>query len=108
MKVRRFSLYAIFFAATIIAELTHEGAPGGFWFCNQPNWNGQCKWIPPSKECTTLAFSSLDERPNSIGPDWGGYCILYDKQGCTGDIVEVVPGNRLVSRACASYLITCV
>jgi hypothetical protein len=96
MEVRHSPLYAIFFVATIVAEVTHKGLPGGFWFCNQPNWEGQCKWIPPFEGCMTLAFNSLDERPNSIGPDWGGYCILYRDQGCIGDIVEAVPGNRLV------------
>jgi hypothetical protein len=93
MKLQRSFFYLGFFAISIATRTDREGLPGGLWLCNQPNWKGNCTWYPPFNECRTLATSNLDERPNSAGPDWGGYCVFFQHEDCRGDIVEVLPGN---------------
>lgn len=69
------------------------GRPGGVYICPGPNFTPtatqQCKWWPPpaaADETVCISYKKelgLDlSRPQSIGPDPGGYCLLYQEPDC--------------------------
>jgi len=69
------------------------GRPGGVYICPGPNFTPSatqtCKWWPPPAAADeTVCISYQKEiglalsRPQSIGPDPGGYCLLYQEPDC--------------------------
>jgi hypothetical protein len=68
------------------------GRPGGVYTCPginfTPSATEQCKWWAPPQAGRTTCISFQKElglplsRPQSIGPDPGGYCILFQEPDC--------------------------
>lgn len=74
-------------------NLTNRGLPGAFYLCTSPNWEEPCNWFPPNGGCQIAGTGK--QKPRSIGPDPGGYCILYSDIDCAGPEIErlVFPGK---------------
>lgn len=96
-----FSLSPLFLFTTALAHPSPSpplapriGVPGGLYLCAGPRWT-QCQaWMPPVEagRCHELAAGSV---VGSLGPDPGGYCVLYWGYGCeakTAFKVVVFPG----------------
>ena len=60
--------------------LQKRGLPGAVYLCTDQNFRGECGWTPPSPGCHISGTG--EDAPESIGPDPGGYCILYKNQKC--------------------------
>lgn len=49
------------------------------------------------EECVNYPHISAEDvniSPNSVGPDWGGYCQIFGKTNCEGLIRNIeFPGN---------------
>ncbi|KAF2877112.1 hypothetical protein BDV95DRAFT_138923 [Massariosphaeria phaeospora] len=69
-------------------QLHRRGLPGAVYICTSPNFRGDCGWVAPSDSCRIPGTGS--KAPQSIGPDPGGYCILYEKATCAGKEVQTV------------------
>ncbi|KAF2242897.1 hypothetical protein BU26DRAFT_570325 [Trematosphaeria pertusa] len=75
------AILALLLSATALARPKKPaGMPGGVYFCNQPKFRGECAWRPQSNYC--YISGTGDEAPDSIGPDKGGYCIIYQDDKC--------------------------
>ena len=75
-------------AATIpfspfILSKCNPGKPGAVYTCSGPNFSGICNYRMPNDACFKLA-----EPPKSIGPDMGGYCVIFDDSECNGNIIQ--------------------
>ncbi|KAF1844525.1 uncharacterized protein K460DRAFT_404820 [Cucurbitaria berberidis CBS 394.84] len=60
------------------------GLPGGVYICSDKNFTGQCTWMPPRPACRY--FDGF--HPTSIGPDPGGYCLLWRNHTCEGEAIS--------------------
>jgi hypothetical protein len=81
------------------------GQPGGVYLCPGPDFTPsaaqQCKWWPPPVTGQSICISYEKElglplsRPQSIGPDPGGYCILFKEKECRkeGQLIIKVNGK---------------
>jgi hypothetical protein len=62
------------------------GRPGGVYVCPGPNFTPsakeQCKWHPPPAPGLSVCLSFDMPLPQSVGPEPGGYCILFTQKGC--------------------------
>ena len=74
-----------------------DGAPGGVYLCPRPNFQSfpekQCEWRPPTNECYNFV-GYLNLQPTAIGPDPGGYCLLYQGKDCKGSPLRLPYGGR--------------
>lgn len=66
-------------------RLQRRGLPGAVYTCTDQNFRGDCAWIMPSTSCHIPG--TVDDTPRSIGPDSGGFCVLYEKATCSGNQV---------------------
>ncbi|KAF2192154.1 hypothetical protein K469DRAFT_479550, partial [Zopfia rhizophila CBS 207.26] len=71
-----------------------RGLPGAVYICTMPQFRGICGWVMPSSECHIPGTGT--QAPQSIGPDPGGFCVLYEKADCTGNQVKQLqfPGQE--------------
>ena len=65
-------------------NLRKRGLPGAVYICNDSDFKGDCSWIEPADAEKCHIAGTGNEAPLSIGPDPGGYCVLYEKSDCTG------------------------
>jgi hypothetical protein len=71
------------------------GTPGGVYLCPYPNFqqgtkctpNQTCTWHAPKTPPECINVANLAAPPRSIGPDKGGYCVLYADKDCQGKVV---------------------
>ncbi|KAF2110443.1 hypothetical protein BDV96DRAFT_500975 [Lophiotrema nucula] len=63
-----------------------RGLPGAVYTCTDQNFSGDCGWIRPSTDCHIAGTGNF--ALESIGPDPGGYCILYQNMKCDGTQVK--------------------
>lgn len=59
------------------------GNPGAVFYCTDRNFKGDCTYRKPDTSCFAPAVS-----PQSIGPDQGGYCMMYEDRECKGSIIK--------------------
>lgn len=59
-----------------------DGIPGAVYMCSGPDFSGQCEYRKPNDGCFAPSFV-----PQSIGPDRGGYCVMYQDRECKGNLV---------------------
>ncbi|KAF2794117.1 hypothetical protein K505DRAFT_30785 [Melanomma pulvis-pyrius CBS 109.77] len=77
-------------ASTTSAPTTHlerRGLPGAVYICTDQNFAGDCAWQMPSSQCRIPGTGNF--APESIGPDPGGFCILYSTAVCTSQIKTI-------------------
>ena len=69
------------------------GLPGAVYICTGKNFQGDCGWNQPSTECRIVGTGT--QAPNSIGPDPGGFCELFDTADCSGQPLSTIrfPGS---------------
>ena len=70
--------------------LHRRGLPGAVYTCTEPNFSGKCQWNSPTTICRQPGPASLHMGLESLGPDPGTTCILYEKFDCTGNEVKTV------------------
>lgn len=58
------------------------GLPGAVYVCTGRYFQGDCGWNQPSTECRIVGAGN--QAPNSIGPDPGGFCELFETADCSG------------------------
>ncbi|KAF2656745.1 hypothetical protein K491DRAFT_596394 [Lophiostoma macrostomum CBS 122681] len=63
-------------------KLRKRTLAGAVYICTDFNFRGDCAWQAPSSDCRIPGTG--DEAPLSIGPDPGGFCVLYEKSTCEG------------------------
>ncbi|KAH6615135.1 hypothetical protein C7974DRAFT_59856 [Boeremia exigua] len=74
-----------------------SGNPGAVYYCRTRNFNnavaGDCIYhLPdPKNACFTTPFAV-----QSIGPDKGGYCVLFEDKECLGSVITLEDINRVV------------
>ena len=71
-----------------------SGNPGAVYYCSNARFGGDCVYRPANDDC----FAPPDA-PVSIGPDKGGYCVLFEDRECKGSIIhydEKNPGIKWV------------
>ncbi|KAF2476642.1 uncharacterized protein BDR25DRAFT_375650 [Lindgomyces ingoldianus] len=74
------------FCRDLTFPIIHKrGLPGAVYICTERNFAGECGWVMPSTNCHIPGTG--DDTPRSIGPDPGGFCILYEKATCKGNQV---------------------
>lgn len=76
---------------TLVPALPHlqrRGLPGAVYICDGTQFRGNCGWIPPSNRC--VQQGGAGRGTESIGPDPGGFCTLYEKFDCTGTKIQTV------------------
>ena len=77
------AILALLLSATALARpKPPSGMPGGVYYCDQPKFRGKCYWLPQSNLCYHSTLTG-DGAPDSIGPDKGGYCIIYQDKKCS-------------------------
>lgn len=76
-------------------RLRRRGLPGAVYICTDQNFRGDCSWIMPNNECHIPGTGEF--APESVGPDPGGFCILYEKATCTGNQVDTLRYPGLAS-----------
>lgn len=59
------------------------GNPGAVYTCTGPHFRGTCSYRLPNDE-----YFVPDTAPQSIEPDKGGYCVLFEDRECKGDMVR--------------------
>ncbi|KAF2202504.1 hypothetical protein GQ43DRAFT_479831 [Delitschia confertaspora ATCC 74209] len=70
---------------TAYPTTSKRGLPGAFYICTAENFSDNCRWVPPDNNCHIAGMGFV--RPQSIGPDEGGYCLLYKDWDCNGEII---------------------
>lgn len=70
------------------SRLRRRGLPGAVYVCTDQNFRGDCSWIMPSTRCHIPG--TANQAPESIGPDPGGFCILFQKADCTGNQIQTL------------------
>jgi hypothetical protein len=77
---------------------TKVGRPGGVYVCPGPNFTPsateQCKWHAPPAPGLSVCITFAEPLPQSIGPDPGGYCILFMEKGCKNAQAVVQVGGK--------------
>ncbi|KAF2643259.1 hypothetical protein P280DRAFT_248272 [Massarina eburnea CBS 473.64] len=69
-------------------RLHRRGLPGAVYICTQENFRGDCAWIMPDNECHIPGTGN--NSPESVGPDPGGYCVLWQKATCSGNQIATL------------------
>lgn len=69
------------------------GNPGAVYYCSNANFGGDCIYRPANDDCFAPPSA-----PMSIGPDKGGYCVLFEDQECKGSIIVDDAANPGVNR----------
>ncbi|KAF3010921.1 hypothetical protein E8E13_010041 [Curvularia kusanoi] len=64
-----------------------DGNPGAVYLCSGPDFSGQCEYRKPTND-DCFAPSIV---PQSIGPDRGGCCLMYQDRECKGNLVVLDP-----------------
>lgn len=74
-------------------HLHRRGLPGAVYICTDKNFQGTCGWNTPSENCRIPGTGN--NAPESIGPDPGGFCILYSEADCSGTQIRTIrfPGE---------------
>lgn len=73
-----------------------SGNPGAVYYCRTRNFNNavasDCIYhLPdPKNACIAPPFAV-----QSIGPDNGGYCVLYEDKECRGSVVSVTDSKSV-------------
>ncbi|KAG9196845.1 hypothetical protein G6514_003819 [Epicoccum nigrum] len=75
-----------------ISQECIPGNPGAVYTCSGPNFSGNCNYRMPNDVCFTLT-----EKLQSIGPDMGGYYVIFDDSKCEGNLIQW--GGTTVSNA---------
>ncbi|KAF1980231.1 hypothetical protein BU23DRAFT_444977 [Bimuria novae-zelandiae CBS 107.79] len=86
--MKSLTLLATFATASPVYILAKRGEPGDVQTCNEPNWSGNCGWIPLSDHCHINGTPGVQ----SLGPERNGYCTLYANSNCDG--AEVISEMR--------------
>ncbi|KAF2020348.1 hypothetical protein BU24DRAFT_127 [Aaosphaeria arxii CBS 175.79] len=86
--------------------LSKRGLPGAVYICTDPNFRGDCGWVAPSQECR-IAGTGL-QAPESIGPDPGGFCVLYADAACKGNQIATLRFPGIGSGVPAFSAIRCL
>lgn len=68
------------------------GLPGGVYLCSDTNFSGNCEWHSPSDKCHNF----ITNRPLSVGPDAGGYCLFYEARTCSRISGAVLAGTEKI------------
>lgn len=68
--------------SSFIIQQCKPGNPGAVYTCSGPNFSGNCIYGMPDDACFKLT-----EPLKSIGPDMGGYCVIFDDSECNGNII---------------------
>ncbi|KAH7402797.1 hypothetical protein BKA66DRAFT_449535 [Pyrenochaeta sp. MPI-SDFR-AT-0127] len=71
-------------------KLHRRGLPGAVYTCTSTDFRGNCQWTAPPTRCIQPGPASLGAGIQSLGPDPGGFCTLYEKFDCTGSEVQTV------------------
>ncbi|PSN59331.1 hypothetical protein BS50DRAFT_447472, partial [Corynespora cassiicola Philippines] len=66
------------------SRLHRRGLPGAVYICTGPNFTGDCGWLMPNSGSCHIAGTG-ENTPQSVGPDPGGSCVLFEKADCTGN-----------------------
>jgi hypothetical protein len=69
------------------------GKPGAVYYCSNTNFGGDCIYRPANDDCFAPPSA-----PMSIGPDKGGYCVLFEDCECKGSIINYDAANQGVNR----------
>ncbi|KAF1958900.1 hypothetical protein CC80DRAFT_21895 [Byssothecium circinans] len=69
-------------------RLHRRGLPGAVYICTRENFRGDCAWTMPDNKCHIPGTG--DNSPESVGPDPGGYCILWEKATCSGNQIATL------------------
>jgi hypothetical protein len=70
------------------SSLAKRGLPGAVYICTDQNFSGNCAWQLPSSQCRIAGTGKF--APESIGPDPGGFCVLYFGSSCEGFQARVI------------------
>lgn len=60
-----------------------SGQPGAVYYCSGAKFGGDCVYRFPNDDCYAPSTA-----PISIGPDEGGYCVLFEDRECKGTIIH--------------------
>lgn len=88
-----------------------SGTPGAVYLCRTMNFNaevaGDCVYIDPSSSSFSSSWSSSTPfissmrtcipapfKIQSIGPDAGGYCVVYEDAECRGSVISAVERSK--------------
>lgn len=71
-------------------KIQRRGLPGAVYTCTSTDFRGNCQWTAPPTRCIQPGPASLGAGIESLGPDPGGFCILYEKFDCTGTEVQTI------------------
>jgi hypothetical protein len=70
------------------------GIPGAAYHCPQANFQPsdteKCNWIKPE---TCVSYSGKAHTAMSLGPDPGGYCVLFHEENCQGEYWDPITGT---------------
>jgi hypothetical protein len=66
-----------------ISQACIPGNPGAVYTCSGSNFSGNCNYRMPNDTCFTLT-----EKLQSIGPDMGSYCVIFDDSKCEGNLIQ--------------------
>ena len=85
-----------------------SGVPGGVYICPRAYFKPHiynsgttpCKWLPPDESKCHSWGEDVSARPQSIGPDPGGYCQFYTDAECkvVATIIKEEPKFKYVDR----------
>ncbi|KAF2705022.1 hypothetical protein K504DRAFT_460808 [Pleomassaria siparia CBS 279.74] len=74
-------------AAPTSTLLQKRGLPGAVYVCTDQNFQGDCAWQAPNTDCRIVGTGF--NAPESVGPDPGGYCVLYKAQNCNQSLMTI-------------------
>jgi hypothetical protein len=75
------------FHHSLTPALHKRGIAGAVYICTDANFLGDCGWIGDATTKCSISGTGSD-KPESVGPDPGGFCILYVNQACTGKEIQ--------------------
>jgi hypothetical protein len=70
------------------------GNPGSVYYCSNPNFTGDCAYRLANDDCFVPSGGSMNGTPMSIGPDKGGYCVMFEDRECKGSIIHYDERNK--------------
>lgn len=87
-------ILTLFHVVSGMPHLQRRGLPGAVYICDEPNFRGNCQWSEPTTRCAQQGPDG--KGVESLGPDPGGFCTLYEKFDCTGNQIQTLrfPGAQ--------------
>ena len=61
----------------------------GVVYCLGTEFLGNCKFKAYTEGKSCIDFTDIVQRPRSIGPDPGGYCMLFKENDCKGEPLQI-------------------